>query len=114
MPLMAYPLFMYIKHLKHLCFYTELILTNSILLPISYIICIWINCYRFGLHPYAPPRGLSSVHELSSSNKTMVYAYILTFEKCRDFFENSNGKCAKDSLYRWKTKHLMGEHPFTC
>ena len=44
----------------------------------------------------------------------MVYAYILTFEKCRDFFENSNGKCAKDSLYRWKTKHLMGEHPFTC
>ena len=37
MPLMAYPLFMYIKHLKHLCFYTELILINSILLPISYI-----------------------------------------------------------------------------
>ena len=35
---MAYPLFMYIKHLKHLCFYTELILINSILLPISYII----------------------------------------------------------------------------
>ena len=84
------------------------------LLPISYIICIWINCYRFGLHPYAPPRGLSSVHELSSSNKTMVCAYILTLEKCRDFFENSNGKCAKGSLYRWKTKHLMGEHPFTC
>ena len=44
----------------------------------------------------------------------MVCAYILTFEKCRDFFENSNGKCAKGSLYRWKTKHLMGEHPFTC
>ena len=44
----------------------------------------------------------------------MVYAYILTFEKCRDFFENSNGKCAKGSLYRWKTKHLMGEYPFTC
>ena len=44
----------------------------------------------------------------------MVYAYILTFEKCRDFFENSNGKCAKGSLYRWKTKHLMGELPFTC
>ena len=45
MPLMAYPLFMYIKHLKHLCFYTELILINSILLPISYI----INSYRFGV-----------------------------------------------------------------
>ena len=44
----------------------------------------------------------------------MVCAYILTFEKCRDFFENSNGKWAKGSLYRWKTKHLMGEHPFTC
>ena len=44
----------------------------------------------------------------------MVCAYILTFEKCRDFFENSNGKCAKDSLYRWKTKHLMDELPFTC
>ena len=44
----------------------------------------------------------------------MVCANILTFEKCRDFFENSNGKCAKGSLYRWKTKHLMGEHPFTC
>ena len=67
-----------------------------------------------GWHPYAPPQGLSSVQELSLSNKTMVYAYILTFEKCRDFFENSNGKCAKGSLYRWKTKHLMGEHPFTC
>ena len=44
----------------------------------------------------------------------MVCAYILTFEKCRDFFDNSNGKCAKGSLYRWKTKHLMGEHLFTC
>ena len=44
----------------------------------------------------------------------MVCAYILTFKKCRDFFENSNGKCAKGSLYRWKTKHLMGEHPFAC
>ena len=43
----------------------------------------------------------------------MVCAYILTLEKCRDFFENSNGKCAKGSLYRWKTKHLLGEHPFT-
>ena len=44
----------------------------------------------------------------------MVYACILTLEKCRDFFENSNGKCAKGSLYRWKTKLLKGEHPFTC
>ena len=44
----------------------------------------------------------------------MVCAYILTFEKCRDFFENSNGKWAKGSLYRWKTKHLLGEYPFTC
>ena len=43
----------------------------------------------------------------------MVCAYILTFEKCRDFLGNSNGKCAKGSLYRWKTKHLMGELPFT-
>ena len=67
-----------------------------------------------GLHPYALPQGLSSVQELSLSNKTMVCACILTFEKCRDFFENSNGKCAKGSLYRWKTKHLMGELPFTC
>ena len=66
-----------------------------------------------GIHT-PPPQGLSSVQELSLSNKTMVCAYILTLEKCRDFFENSNGKCAKGSLYRWKTKHLMGEHPFTC
>ena len=69
---------------------------------------------NFGWHPCAPPQGLSSVQELSLSNKTMVCAYILTFEKCRDFFENSNGKCAKGSLYRWKTKHLLGEYPFTC
>ena len=47
-------------------------------------------------------------------SKMKGFAYILTLEKCRDFFENSNGKCAKGSLYRWKTKHLMGEHPFTC
>ena len=59
---------------------------EGILLPISYIICIWIDSYRFGWHPYAPPQGFSSVQELSLSNKTMVCAYILTFEKCRDFF----------------------------
>ena len=38
----------------------------------------------------------------------------MTFKKCRDFFEKSNEKGAKGSLYRWKTKHLMGEYPFTC
>ena len=58
MPLMAYPLFMYIKHLKHLCFYTELILINSILLPISYIICIWINSYRLGVASIRPTSGI--------------------------------------------------------
>ena len=47
-------------------------------------------------------------------SKMKGFAYILTLEKCRDFFENSNGKCAKGSLYKWKTKHLMGEYPFTC
>ena len=52
---MAYPLFMYIKHL---CFYTELILINSILLPISYIICIWINSYRFGVASIRPTSGI--------------------------------------------------------
>ena len=47
-------------------------------------------------------------------SKMKGFACILTFEKCRDFFENSNGKCAKGSLYKWKTKHLLGEYPFTC
>ena len=46
-------------------------------------------------------------------SKMKGFAYILTLEKCRDFFENSNGKRAKGSLYKWKTKHLMGEYPFT-
>ena len=43
--------------------------------------------------------------------------FVLTFWLLKSvgiFFENSNGKCAKGTLYRWKTKHLMGEHPFTC
>ena len=83
------------------------------LLPISYIICIWINSYRFGLHPYALPQGLSSVQELSLSNKTMVCAYILTFEKCRDFFENSNRKWTNNPLFGWQPVHWLSESQCT-
>ena len=43
----------------------------------------------------------------------MVYACILTFEKCRDFFENSNGKCANNPLFGWQPVHWLSESQCT-
>ena len=43
----------------------------------------------------------------------MVCAYILTFEKCRDFFENSNGKWTNNPLCGWQPVHWLSESQCT-
>ena len=43
----------------------------------------------------------------------MVCAYILTFEKCRDFFENSNGKWTNNPLCGWQPVHWQSENQCT-
>ena len=43
----------------------------------------------------------------------MVCAYILTFEKCRDFFENSNGKWTNNPLFGWQPVHWLSESQCT-
>ena len=43
----------------------------------------------------------------------MVYACILTFEKCRDFFENSNGKWTNNPLCGWQPVHWLSESQCT-
>ena len=79
---------------------------------------------------------LQRVQELSLSNKTMVYAYILTFEKCRDFLKiaTGNGRRVRStggkrstwwvnthslakwipySLMEWKPHSLMEWKPYS-
>ena len=54
----------------------------------------------------------SSIGHVVSKMRALLAFWLL--KSVGIFFDNSNGKWAKGSLYRWKTKHLMGEHPFTC
>ena len=46
-------------------------------------------------------------------SKMKGFACILTYEKCRDFFENSNGKWTKGSLCGWKTYALDEWMPYS-
>ena len=43
----------------------------------------------------------------------MVCANILTFKKCRDFFENSYGKWANNPLCGWQPVHWLSESQCT-
>ena len=68
---------------------------------------IWIASIR-------PTSGIVECPRIVIKQQNNGLCLHFDFWKVSGFFENSNGKWAKGLLYRWKTKHLMGEHPFTC
>ena len=83
------------------------------LLPISYIICIWINSHRFGWHPPAPTSGFVECPRIVIKQQNNGLCLHFDFWKVSGFFENSNGKWTNNPLFGWQPVHWLSESQCT-